>query len=262
MAKRSASSDPEAYQQFLDLVKKRHSVRKFKRDPIPREYPEKILEAARWAMSGANAQPWEFIVVRRRRVIKALYAAFKQDVLEYNFWCEQMVRKDLQHNVFTAEARPQDKLRELLAHPGWSEAPTLIAVLGDGRRQLASVMGAHTPGRGLTHLTDALSNVSQMIHLAAASLGIGSQWVTVHIQEPLKRILGVPDVLTLHSLVALGYPAGGPGGSYRRRLKEMIHYDRYDREKYMRNQDVIEFIGKLRKRTRRSYSRSRGDSKR
>jgi len=39
-------------------------VRRFKKDEVPEETLEKILEAGRWAMSGANAQPWEFVVVR------------------------------------------------------------------------------------------------------------------------------------------------------------------------------------------------------
>lgn len=53
------------FDEFLKLLRKRRSVRMFKPDPVPDEYVEKILEAGRWAMSGANAQPWEFIVVRK-----------------------------------------------------------------------------------------------------------------------------------------------------------------------------------------------------
>ena len=53
------------YDSFLDLVKKRRSTHAFKPDPVPDEYVDKIIEAARWAPSGANSQPWEFIVVKR-----------------------------------------------------------------------------------------------------------------------------------------------------------------------------------------------------
>ena len=49
---------------FLELARKRRNIRRFKPDLIPDECIEKILEAARWAQSGANAQPWEFIVVK------------------------------------------------------------------------------------------------------------------------------------------------------------------------------------------------------
>ena len=49
---------------LLEFMKKRRNIRRFKSDAVPDEHVEKMLEAGRWAMSGANAQPWEFIVVR------------------------------------------------------------------------------------------------------------------------------------------------------------------------------------------------------
>ena len=52
------------YDGFLKLIKSRRSIREIKPDPVPDEYIEKILEAARWAPSGFNMQPWEFVVVR------------------------------------------------------------------------------------------------------------------------------------------------------------------------------------------------------
>ncbi len=52
------------YDAFLELVKKRRSIRRFKPDSVPDEYIEKIIEAARWAPSGANSQPWEFVVIK------------------------------------------------------------------------------------------------------------------------------------------------------------------------------------------------------
>ena len=52
--------------EFFKLVRKRRCIRRFKPDPVPDEYVEKVIEAARWAQSGANAQPWEFIVVKNK----------------------------------------------------------------------------------------------------------------------------------------------------------------------------------------------------
>ncbi|HEX9792416.1 MAG TPA: nitroreductase family protein [Planctomycetota bacterium] len=48
---------------FLDLARRRISVRHFTAEPVPRATIERILEAARWAPSGANRQPWRFVVV-------------------------------------------------------------------------------------------------------------------------------------------------------------------------------------------------------
>ena len=56
----------------LDVIKKRRSVRKFDGAKIPDECMEQILEAGRWAPSGANAQPWRFIVVTKRETLTAM----------------------------------------------------------------------------------------------------------------------------------------------------------------------------------------------
>jgi nitroreductase len=43
-----------AYDVLIDLLTRRRSIRKFKPDPLPEGAIEKILDAGRWAMSGAN----------------------------------------------------------------------------------------------------------------------------------------------------------------------------------------------------------------
>ncbi len=66
----------------LDVIKKRRSVRRFNGATIPEEAMEQILEAGRWAPSGANAQPWRFIIVTEKEKLKSMaeccyYKVFK-----------------------------------------------------------------------------------------------------------------------------------------------------------------------------------------
>ena len=56
------------YAGFLDLVKHRRTIRRFKPDPIPDEYVEKIIEVARWAPSGFNMQPWDFVIIKDNKL--------------------------------------------------------------------------------------------------------------------------------------------------------------------------------------------------
>ena len=51
---------------FMELIKKRHSVRDFKKEPVPEELFKQILEAGRLAPTGANKQPQRLIVVREK----------------------------------------------------------------------------------------------------------------------------------------------------------------------------------------------------
>ncbi len=48
----------------LKLIQERRSIRRYKEDSIPEDVLVRVLEAARWAPSGKNLQPWKFILVR------------------------------------------------------------------------------------------------------------------------------------------------------------------------------------------------------
>jgi nitroreductase len=49
---------------FMDVVRKRRSIRRYRPDPVSDEVLNQVLEAARLAPSGGNGQPWHFIVVK------------------------------------------------------------------------------------------------------------------------------------------------------------------------------------------------------
>ncbi len=57
---------------ILDIIKRRRSVRRFDGAKIPDEHMEQILEAGRWAPSGANAQPWRLVVVTQKEKLAAI----------------------------------------------------------------------------------------------------------------------------------------------------------------------------------------------
>jgi len=242
------------YEMLIGLLHRRMSVRKFKTDPLPEGAVEKILEAGRWAMSGANGQPWEFIVVTDPALRGALFKLYGEEISNYNFWMEQIRMPDLRHPAFQVEGTPEEQWKKIQSRQqGWDRAPVLIVVIGDGRRQWSTVMGGHTFGRHQSHLTDGLANTCTLMHLAAASLGLGSQWITIHIEEGFKRLLDVPDVMTLHSIIAVGYPDVPPREGVRRPLDEMVHHDRYEPAKYMSNEQIVENLRSLRGKTMRTY---------
>ena len=56
----------------FEAILKRHSIRAYSQNPIPKDKLEKILEAARLAPSAANIQPWHFIVVTDQQKRKKL----------------------------------------------------------------------------------------------------------------------------------------------------------------------------------------------
>jgi nitroreductase len=60
---------------FYEVIRTRRSVRSFKRDPIPEEVLNRVLETTRVSPSGSNRQPWRFILVKddvlKRKMISA-----------------------------------------------------------------------------------------------------------------------------------------------------------------------------------------------
>ena len=160
----------QGYDLLYEIIRRRSSVRKLKPDPIPDGSIEKILEAGRWAMSGANSQPWEYIVVKDPQVKKDLFRCYSEDNTDFIYWMEQQRVFELRHPAYQMTA--DEAVERQRRGAGWSEAPALIVVLGDGRRQWGTVQGAHTFGRDQSHLTDGLANTCTFMHLAAVSLGL------------------------------------------------------------------------------------------
>ena len=69
---------------FLDLVKKRYSVRNYQSTVVPRDKIERCIEAARLAPSACNSQPWKFVVVDEPELIGELAKAAFEGLLDFN----------------------------------------------------------------------------------------------------------------------------------------------------------------------------------
>ncbi len=57
---------------FLEFLKRRRSIRMFQNKMIPDDEIEMILKAARWTPSASNRQPWQFIVIKDKELLKTL----------------------------------------------------------------------------------------------------------------------------------------------------------------------------------------------
>ena len=63
----------------MEAIHQRRSIRRFRRDPFPENHLMEILDAARLAPSGCNAQPWRFKIVRDSDPkLRLAQAAFNQ----------------------------------------------------------------------------------------------------------------------------------------------------------------------------------------
>ncbi|GHH30349.1 nitroreductase family protein [Streptomyces lanatus] len=214
------------YDQLLTLVRHRRSVRAI--DPtyeVSDETIEKILEVARWAPSAANAQPWEFLVVRdaeMRNRIAQLYAEQLRD------------KREMQEVVWGH--------REHVGYTGFRHSPVFVLVLGDPR-----VIDAYPVRtaleKGESHFVTSLAQATVLAHMAIASLGLASQWVS-DVSSPymgtlVKSWLKIPRGLRIYDMFGVGKAAVMPSPTSRRELAEMVHREHYDAGK-MRDQTAVE----------------------
>jgi len=227
------------YEGLLKLVKTRRSIRNFKPDPIPDDYVEKIIEVARWAPSGGNSQPWEFIVIKDKE-IKDRIVDIVNEHSEYGRKVELTRREEMRFPSASSPAR----------QPGYKNAPVFILLCGDPRTKEAyPLLTMFT--RGDSHFISSLASTFLYMTLAATTLGLGSQWVSAtghpFVKCLLMELLGIPQKLEIYDMLAIGYPAYQPKKRFVREKVEMVHEGRYDMAKHRSEEEIREFIIGLRK---------------
>jgi iodotyrosine deiodinase len=73
----------ERSRQFLQDIRRRRTVRDFSDRPVPLEIIENCLRAAATAPSGANRQPWHFVVVSNQIIKKKIRIAAEKEEHEF-----------------------------------------------------------------------------------------------------------------------------------------------------------------------------------
>ncbi len=128
---------------------------------------------------------------------------------------------------------------------GFKDAPVYILVVGDPRVNESYPIRTREE-KGFQHLITGLANCVLLIHLAAASLGLASQYVSdassPYMGTMLKAHLGVPDNLKTYELIPIGYPKKPLPPTPRRPLQEIIHHERYDVSRARTDEEVKKFL--------------------
>jgi len=226
---------------FIDLLKSRRSIRAYKSDPVPDEYIQKIIEAARWAPSGGDAQPWEFIVIKRKEMRDKIADLFIESIKPVR-QAELTREKDLRIPALEME----------MPEPGFKNAPVFILLCGDPRTNEAFPLTVYQ-NWGTEVFVSNLAGAFLCMQLAAKSLGLGSQWVSATgglMQNKLKEFLDIPGQIKIYDMMAVGYPAYRLGPRSPRKIEEITHEEKYDRSKLRSDQQVKDFIKNLRRKDR------------
>jgi nitroreductase len=183
--------DPEQMQArsqtFLERIRRRRSVRSFSSDPIPIEVVERCIESAAQAPSGANKQPWTFVLVTDPEIKRQIrIAAEKEEAAFYGGRASQRWLEDLK----PLNTGP-DK-------PFLEDAPALIVVFAQ---------------RHGTEVGDRHYYVSESVGIAVgvllAALNDAGLATLTHTPSPMRflaEILERPKGEQAYVLIPVGYP--------------------------------------------------------
>jgi hypothetical protein len=96
-----------------------------------------------------------------------------------------------------------------------------------------------------SHFYTGLASATLLIHLAATSLGLATQYVSdassPYMETMLKVLLGVPEPLRVYHLIPWAMRASGFPPGHGREVDEMTHFERYDMTKYRDDREFQKF---------------------
>ena len=228
----ASASNAARYQALMEVVRNRMTNRAFAPCQIPREHFEMILEAARHAPSGANTQPWHYIVVADPEAKQAIAQCFLDEQ---------------QHRVRLRMGFPTPN------YSGVKTAPGLIVVAADFRYVGAfPVLNDGSEEDRLYRrnaeriLLQSVAASTMSAHLAAAALGYAVWWITAigqeDIQNKIKPLLGVPEELAILDVMCFGPPLKASYKRWKRTLNQIMNWDRFNPENFMTDQQIQEWI--------------------
>ena len=175
---------------FCEQMQRRRTVRQFSNRPVPQEIIEQCVRAAATAPSGANLQPWHFVVVSNQAVKHQIRIAAEQEELEFYNRRAPKEWLDALAPLGTDEHKPFLEL-----------APYLIAVFVER-------YGLLPDGRRVKHYyaMESVGIATGILITAIHHVGLASLTHTPSPMKFLNKILARPKNETPFLLLVVGYP--------------------------------------------------------
>ncbi|MCK4910703.1 MAG: nitroreductase family protein [Thermodesulfovibrionales bacterium] len=195
-----------------EAIEKRASVRRFKPEPVPEELIQEMLEAARLAPSGCNAQPWRFKVVSDKRMrLELAKAAHRQ-----NFIAKApaviVACADISGYIDRTVSTMQD-----------------LGRIGEVADRIVDITCANADEMRKMDMAQIAPVVAFNVAIAvehmvlrAVELGLGTCWVRLLDEPRVKEILSLDDNLHVVCLLAVGYPGMKPKQRGKLDMKDII----------------------------------------
>ncbi len=209
---------------LYDAMSTQRAVRKLRPDPIPQEVIERVVQAACWAPTGGNTQPWRVVVVTGGAQKRALKAIYEPEWRRYSAGFMKMMSALPPEQLAKWErvAAAGDHLAEHLDQAPailiFCANPAMMAIT-DAKLDRVSMVGGGS-------VYPAVQNAM----LACVAEGLGCTLTTLHClrEADVKAALDIPDEWATVAMVPIGYPVGkGHGPTSRLPPQQMAYRDSF-----------------------------------
>lgn len=188
------------------VIYRRRSIRLYRKKPVSREIIHRLLEAARFAPSAGNGQPWKFIVVTDRELSDKIDRKCA-DVTNKIHWLYNGKERWRRMSVSLLsllqpskwDQRPISAMQKIKQSNGCItfNAPVVIHLLKDKR--------------GISHPDIDVAIAAQNLVLAAHALGLGTCYIgfiasTIKYAPAVRKMLGIDYPYELVTSICVGYP--------------------------------------------------------
>jgi len=204
----------------MKVIQDRRSIRNFTEDPVSDQDLDIILEAARQAPSGENAQPWRFIIVKSeamRKKMGAVGGGGSSRRFTAEFVTKKMQKRFEGLQDEEKKKRAFEKLTSGQVSAFMADAPVNIVVCG--KKDVWD-----TP----YDTSAAIENMLLMI----TALGLGACWVIapcidIRDEERIKDLLGIPEGFKAISILSVGHPSRYPKPRPRLPIDELVYNEKW-----------------------------------
>jgi len=195
-----------------EAIEQRRSIRKFKHDDVPDEVLSELLDAARLAPSGSNAQPWRFKIVKERenkeRLVKAAY--------DQSFIAEAPVVivccADIGGYLSGVSSGLQD-----LGRIGAVE-DRIVNIVLERTDRMKTLSFDQFGQRIAFNVAIAIEHIV----LRALDFRLGTCWVRLIDEQAIRAIFGWDDTISVVALLPIGYPDESPAPRKRRSIEDIV----------------------------------------
>lgn len=193
-------------------IEQRRSIRKYKPDPVPDNIIAKLLDAARLAPSGCNAQPWRFKVIKHvdDRKLLAQTAYGQSFIVEAPvvFVCCADIKGYLEGSV--SGIQDIGKIRAINKH--------IVQIILTRTEKLKMLKTEELAPRVAFNVAIAVEHII----LRALDFGLGTCWVRLFDENKVREIFGWDENIHVVALLPVGYPDESPRPRKRRTLENII----------------------------------------